>query len=68
MQSFKVFVEDFNIPPLAQNANNCGPDIGITSGDMENTFPQSLKTITVKLPTNIRRSLKKHGYQRHRLV
>jgi len=37
--NFVDLLEDFNILPKSQNAVQSGPNIGITTGDMEHTFP-----------------------------
>jgi len=36
---FDKLIEDFNVLPKSQNAVQSGPDIGMTTGDMEGTFP-----------------------------
>lgn len=46
----KRLLEDFNVLPQAQFANNSGPDQGMTSGDIINTFPSRMEKITLKLP------------------
>jgi hypothetical protein len=52
-------LEGFNIPPKAQTAVNSGPDIGMTSGDMQNTFPSKMDSIEIKLPKKKTKKLKK---------
>jgi len=54
----KIF-EDFNIFPQHQTAPSAGPDIGMTSGDIQNTFPSKQKTVNLKLPKKIKKKLKK---------
>jgi hypothetical protein len=57
---FSKFVEDFNVLPKSQNAVQSGPDIGMTSGDMEGTFPnRSGAVIGNILPTEVRIVLSK---------
>jgi hypothetical protein len=46
----RQLLEDFNILPKAQSAANSGPDIGMTSGDQQNTFPSKIETLKIKLP------------------
>lgn len=46
----KTLLEDFNVFPKAQNAVSAGPDIGMTSGDQQNTFPSKMETLKLKLP------------------
>jgi len=43
-------LEDFNVFPQNQTAPSTGPDIGMTSGDQQNTFPSKMETLTLKLP------------------
>jgi len=45
-------LEDFNIFPKYQNAVQNGPDAGITTGDIDNTFPSKTKTVAGKLLPN----------------
>lgn len=52
-------IEDFNIYPQHQTAPSTGPDIGMTSGDIQNTFPSKQKSINLKLPKKIKKKLKK---------
>jgi len=56
---FKKILEDFNIYPQQQAAPSTGPDIGLTSGDQQNTFPSKQKTVTLRLPKKIKKKLKK---------
>jgi len=57
---FSKFVEDFNVLPKSQNAVQSGPDIGMTTGDMEGTFPnRSGAVIGNILPTEVRIVLSK---------
>ena len=37
--NFIDLLEDFNVLPKSQNAIQSGPNIGMTTGDMESTFP-----------------------------
>ena len=64
-QALKKLLEDFNIYPQTQGAPSTGPDIGMTSGDQQNTFPSKMETLKLKLPNKKkkkinRRSLKKN--------
>ncbi len=43
-------LEGFNNFPQNQTAPSTGPDIGMTSGDQQNTFPSKMETLTLKLP------------------
>lgn len=45
-------LEDFNIFPKDQTAIQSGPDAGITTGDIDNTFPSKAKTVAGKLLPN----------------
>ena len=36
---FNKLIEDFNIFPKSQTALQSGPDIGMTTGDIDGTFP-----------------------------
>jgi|694.fasta_scaffold00081_125 hypothetical protein len=47
---YNSLLEGFNIPPLYQNAVQSGPDAGITSGDINNTFPSKISNVNIKLP------------------
>ena len=58
-QELKKILEDFNIYPQHQTAPSTGPDIGMTSGDIQNTFPSKQKTVNLKLPKKIKKKLKK---------
>ena len=40
-------LEDFNIYPAAQNAVNAGPDQGMTTGDINNTFPSRVGKVII---------------------
>jgi len=46
----KSLLEDFNVFPGTQTAVNSGPDMGMTSGDIQNTFPSKMSTVKIKLP------------------
>ena len=43
---FDKLIEDFNIFPQSQNANQSGPDAGITTGSFTNAFPSRINTLT----------------------
>lgn len=47
---YNSLLEGFNVPPLYQNAVQSGPDAGITSGDINNTFPSKISSVNIKLP------------------
>lgn len=51
----KKILEDFNIYPQHQAAPSAGPDQGMTSGDMQNTFPSKMETLAIKLPKKRKR-------------
>lgn len=53
-KQIKKILEDFNILPYNQNADNVGPDIGMTTGDMQNTFPSKQQALKIKLPKKIK--------------
>lgn len=57
-KQIKKILEDFNILPYNQNADNVGPDIGMTTGDMQNTFPSKQQALKIKLPKKIKRKKK----------
>jgi len=57
-EQVKKILEDFNILPYNQNADNIGPDIGMTTGDMQNTFPSRQQALKIKLPKKIKRKKK----------
>jgi hypothetical protein len=42
---FNKLVEDFNLSPKSQNAIQTGPDIGMTTGKINDTFPSNSSTI-----------------------
>jgi hypothetical protein len=44
------FVSPFVQRTMGQNAINSGPDAGMTSGNINNTFPSSVNTVGIKLP------------------
>lgn len=58
--TIKQILEDFNIYPYAQNAANAGPDQGMTSVDVNNTFPSRMETVLVN---KIRKKKKKKKQQ-----
>lgn len=41
-------LEDFNIFPRSQNAPSTGPDQGMTTGDINNTFPSKMNSVLIK--------------------
>lgn len=43
-------LEDFNIMARAQTAPSTGPDQGMTTGDIQNTFPSKMETVSLNLP------------------
>lgn len=55
----KTILEDFNVYPQSQAAPSTGPDIGMTSGDQQNTFPSKMETVKFKLKKKIKKKLKK---------
>jgi hypothetical protein len=55
----KSLLEGFNIYPKSQVAPNAGPDIGMTSGDMQNTFPSKMETIEFKIKRKTKKKPKK---------
>jgi hypothetical protein len=55
---YKSLLEDFNIPPQYQNAVQSGPDAGITSGDVNNTFPSKISNLNVSLPKPKKKKIK----------
>lgn len=60
MINFKRFFSEKFISPFVsrvqqQNALNKGPDIAMTSGDINNTFPSTIKTVKIKLPKKIKK-------------
>jgi hypothetical protein len=57
----KQILEDFNVYPQHQDAVRLGPDIGMTTSDMQNTFPSSIKIQKINLPKKQRnKKTKKH--------
>lgn len=55
----EAFVSPFVSRNMPQASNNMGPDQGMTSGDLMNTFPSSLKSVNVNLPTKKKKIKKK---------
>lgn len=55
----KTILEDFNIYPQSQTAPSTGPDIGMTTGDQQNTFPSKMETVKFKLKKKSKKKLKK---------
>ena len=55
----EAFVSPFVSRNMSQASSNMGPDQGMTSGDLMNTFPSSLKSINVNLPTKKKKIKKK---------
>jgi hypothetical protein len=46
-QTVKQLLEDFNIYPQAQSAPSTGPDQGMTTADVSNTFPSKIGTVLI---------------------
>jgi len=57
--AIKSLLEDFNVYPKSQMAVSAGPDQGMTSGDIANTFPSKQETLRVKLPKKKIKKLRK---------
>lgn len=59
----KFFTEEFISPFVSRSqpqlAINSGPDQGLTSNMINNTFPSSLKTIKVNLPRKKKKTKQK---------
>jgi len=55
----KKILEDFNVYPQYQTAPSTGPDQGMTSGDMQNTFPSKMETVAINLPKKKKKKIKK---------
>jgi len=55
----KTILEGFNIYPQSQTAPSTGPDIGMTTGDQQNTFPSKMETVKFKLKKKSKKKLKK---------
>lgn len=55
----KTILEDFNVYPQSQTAPSTGPDIGMTTGDQQNTFPSKMETVKFKLKKKSKKKLKK---------
>jgi len=55
----EAFVSPFVSRNMPQASSNMGPDQGMTSGDLLNTFPSSMKSIAVNLPTKKKKIKKK---------
>jgi hypothetical protein len=59
-KTFLQLVEDFNLSPQYQDAVQSGPDIGMTSGNPNETFPSHNSTIQGNiLPNEVRICLSK---------
>lgn len=56
----KKILEDFNIYPQNQSAPSTGPDIGMTSGDQQNTFPSKMNSVKIRLPKKKKLKKKKN--------
>ena len=67
---FDKFIEGLNVLPRSQNAIQSGPDIGMTTGDMEGTFPNRGGVVMGNLlPTEVQLSLsKKHAKRIYKLL
>jgi hypothetical protein len=48
---YESILEDFNIYPNYQNANQSGPDAGTTTGQPQSTFPSRVETVNINLPS-----------------
>ena len=57
-EQIKKILEDFNILPYSQNADNVGTDIGMTTGDIQNTYPSKQQELKIKLPRKIKKKKK----------
>jgi hypothetical protein len=57
-KQIKKILEDFNILPYNQNADNLGPDLGMTTGNIQNTFPSRQQALKIKLPKKIKQKKK----------
>ena len=55
----KKLLEDFSVNPAFQSAPSTGPDQGMTSGDINNTFPSRQETFSFKLGKNALKKLRK---------
>lgn len=55
------FKEDFNVYPANQTAVNSGPDIGMTSGDQQNTFPSKMEGIKLRLPKKKKKKINRRS-------
>jgi hypothetical protein len=49
---YTSLIEGFNVPPQYQNAVQNGPDIGMTSGNPDETFPNHSDTLGGSLLPN----------------
>jgi len=59
-RSYNTLFEDFNISPQYQNVTQSGPDIGMTSGNPNETFPSHNSTVQGNiLPNEVRICLSK---------
>ncbi|NBW57283.1 hypothetical protein EB118_20115 [bacterium] len=56
---YEEFISPFVQRTMSQNAINAGPDTGMTSGDINNTFPSSVKTTPIILPKKKKKIKKK---------
>jgi hypothetical protein len=67
---FDKLIEGFNVMPKSQNAIQSGPDIGMTTGDMEGTFPNRGGVVMGNLlPTEVELKLnKKHVKEIYKLL
>lgn len=55
----EAFISPFVSRSIPQASSNMGPDQGMTSNDINNTFPSSIKGIPVNLPTKKKKIKKK---------
>ena len=57
---YTSLIEGFNLPPQSQTAVQNGPDIGMTSVKLNDTFPSQNETVGGKLlPSKVQISLNK---------
>jgi len=59
---YREILEDFNIYPSHQTAPSTGPDIGMTSGDQQNTFPSKMEQIKIKIK---RKKINQHSSKKN---
>lgn len=65
----RKILEDFNISPYSQSAPSVGPDIQMTKGDINNTFPSKISTVKLKLPKKkIKKKINLHFLKKNALL